>query len=431
MPKRRRGFTFLHRAAPGGRVERLEVFFDLIFVFAFFNITRAVSEHLTPGGLLRGLLVLALLWWAWSNHIIVANRIRISEGIAPLAIFAIMAATFTIALIIPRAFSDETDRGDGPFLFAGGYFVIRTLHQLLQWSAARGDSAQRRQIIRLAPPMLVATGLLIAAGFIPRHIYGLDQATARTVLWTLAVAVEYGAGILLGVWGWTVAAAGHWVERFELIIIIALGETIVSVGIGSDLTGRAITWPAFLGAMLSVSLTATLWWAYFDIGALAAQRTLYTTHGTPRVALARDAYIYLHVPMIAALILLALGGEELLHHLGQPDVDLNEPQPGSGVVLIYGGVILFLLGHVAFQRRILHTIAWTRLVCVAVLAALIPAAVHIPALAALTMLATICVLLIAAEAVLFAGARRAIRGVSLLETAEHEERETAWRRGQR
>jgi low temperature requirement protein LtrA len=342
-----------------------------------------------------------------------------------------MAATFTVALIIPRAFTDESGRGDGPFLFAGAYFLIRALHLLLQWQAARDDPAQRRQLLRFTAPLLVATGLLVVAGFVPRQFFGIDQSTVRTVLWVLAVAVEYGVGFVLGVWGWTVASAGHWVERFELIVIIALGETIISVGIGSDLTGRPVTGAVFGGAVLSVSLTATLWWAYFDIVALAAQRAMYAAHGRHRVALARDAYIYLHLPMIAALVLFALGGEELLRHLGRSGVGLDEPQPGLGVILTYSGVILFLLGHFAFQLRSLHTIAWTRLVTIALLAALIPAAVHLPALAALAMLTTVCVVFIAAEVALFANTRRALREVSLHETAEHEVRETAWRRGRR
>ncbi|WP_329100983.1 low temperature requirement protein A [Micromonospora sp. NBC_01699] len=418
----------LRKVAPGARVERLEVFFDLVFVFAFFNIARVVSSDLSVDGLIRGLLVLALLWWCWCSHMICANRVRLSEGVAPVVIFVVMAATLAIALSIPEAFADAPGGVNGSLIFAGCYLVIRGLHLMLYWLAAHDDPGMRRQLHRFAIPMLVATALLVAASLVPRELFGLNHVTIATILFALAVAVEYGVGPFIGVSGWTVASAGHWVERFELIIIIALGETIISVGVGSDLIGRPVTWPALVAAALGISLTATLWWAYFDIIGTAAQQTMHATHGPQRVRLARDAYIYLHLPMITALILLALGAEELLAHLGVRHIDVGAPQPGPGVPLIYSGVALFFLGHLFFQLSILGTVAWSRVATIVLLIALIPLAVHLPALAAMALLAIVCITLVIVEVLVFSGARRALREADRQERTAHEERETDWRR---
>ncbi|MEV4625112.1 low temperature requirement protein A [Micromonospora sp. NPDC049523] len=429
MVNRRRGLLGqLRRAGPGTRANSLEVFFDLVFVFVFFSIARVTSENLTPVGLYHGLLILALLWWCWCSHMVVANWLRLGEGIGPLVVFPVMIATFTIALIIPQAFVGDTSGFDAPLVLAVCYLVVRALHLVLHWYSARDDPVLRRQILHYALPLVSATTVLFIAGLIPSEFHGLDEVTFRTLLWTIVVVIEYAAGRFLSVSHWGLASAGHWVERFELIIIVGLGETIISVGLGTSLTDRTETWPMFIGTALGIGITASLWWAYFDIVAPAAHKAMHGTHDLPRIRLARDAYVYLHLPMIAALILLSLGDKELIHQLSSEHLPLDEPQQGPGVYLAYGGVILFLLGHMAFQARILGTLSWTRVGAVVLLGALIPLAVVLPALAALGLLALVCFAVVISEVVIFADSRHELRESALQEAKVHEDRESEWRR---
>jgi low temperature requirement protein LtrA len=409
-------------------VDRLELFFDLVFVFAFFNVTRVLSERISAGALVHGGLVLALLWWSWCTHTVLANRVRLGEGIAPLVMFAAMPALFLLALSIPQAFVDQPGGLPGPLIFASCYFAVRALHLVFHWFGAHGDPVERRQLVRAALPLIVVVALLVGAALLPQRIDGIHQFDARLALWSLAVAVEYGAGIVLRLWGWRIASAGHWVERYELIVIIALGELIVSIGIGGETIGRLIGWPEIAASVLGVTLTATLWWAYFDIVAPGALMALHRTQGRSRIALARDAYIYLHLPIVAGLILVALAGEKFLVYLGAPHPDLRAPLPGPGVAVLHTGVILFLLGHLCFQLRILHTVTWTRIAVIILLAALIPVTAAMPVLAALGTLTAVLVALVVAELVFFADTRRSLREASLEERLAHEARETEWRR---
>jgi low temperature requirement protein LtrA len=426
--------SLIRQVAPGARVDWLELFFDLVFVFAFFTITRTEARDLDLDGLVQGLLVLALLWWAWCAHTVVANRIRLGEGIAPATVFVAMLAVFVVALVIPHAFENQPGGLNEPLVFALGYFVVRSVHLVMEWYSARNDPPLRAQLRRLTASMLVATALLVLAAFMPARVDGLPWFVGRPLVWLLAVAVEYGAGYRLGLAGWDVVSAGHWVERFELIVIIAFGEVIVSVGTGSGLTGRPITLLAVVSSVIGFSIVASLWWAYFDLIGPAALRKMHGTHGRARVAMARDGYIYLHLPMIAGLISFSLGSEVVLRHLGAQHVDLGAPLQGTAQPLAYSGVALYLLGLVGFQRRVLRTVLWTRVVTIiflatiVVLVALEPIVVHLPDLAAAGVLAVTCQALLIAELVVLRKYRRALHAEVRRERDAHAARETEWRR---
>jgi low temperature requirement protein LtrA len=420
--------------APGARVDWLELFFDLVFVFAFFTITRTEANDLDRDGLVQGALVLALLWWAWCAHTVVGNRIRLGEGVAPAAMFVAMLAVFVIALAIPQAFRNLPGGLNQPLVFALGYFVVRAVHLLLQWYVARNDPPLRTQLRRLTASVLVATTLLVLAAIVPDHIDGPPPAVVRIVGWLLAVAVEYGTGYRIGLSGWNVVSAGHWVERFELIIIITFGEVIVSVGTGSGLAGRPITLLAVVSSAIGFTIVASLWWAYFDLIGPAALETMHGTHGKARGAMARDAYIYLHLPMVAGLISFALGSEIVLHHLGAQHVDLREPLHGPAQPLAYSGVALYLLGLVGFQLRVLGTLLWTRLITftflgtILLLLALEPVVVNLPDLVAAALLAAVCLALLFIELVVLRKSRDVLRASVRRERTAHEARETEWRR---
>ncbi|RKR86067.1 low temperature requirement protein LtrA [Micromonospora pisi] len=421
----------IRAAAEGTRVNRLELFFDLVFVYAFFNIARATTDDLNGISLVHALLIISLLWWCWVAYAWAGNSIRSGEGMVPVVMFTVMAAIFIVALTISEAFVDIRGGLSGPLVFACCYFVVRILFVALQWHVSADQPQLNAQMIRVSATIVLATAFLLLAALLPEHLpAGTIRTWTQIGLWALAVLVEYTAGYLAAPHGWRIASAGHWAERFSLILLVAFGELIISVGVGGTQVPHPITWPLVIAAVLGIVITAALWWAYFDIVALAAEQALHAARGVDRVMLARDAYIYLHLPIIAGLMLLSLGGKEALKHIGDPDV-AHVPMHPVAITLLYGGLGLYLLGHLCFQLRILGTLTWTRVGAIVLTGVLIPLAVDLPALVALGVLAGICVALVGGELILLAGSRRSLREAVLEEHLAHEARETAWRRQHR
>ncbi len=265
------------------RVTPLELFFDLVFVFAITQVTSVFSDSPTWGGLLRGILLLGMLWWAWSGYAWLTNALDPEEGAIRLAMLAAVAAMLVVSLAAPRAFG-----ADG-VIFGVAYLVVRALHLVLFAIAGRGDRDLSRAVLRIIPGAILGAGLLVVAGFV--------KGPAQPALWGGAVVVTYG-GVLLGhMRGWRISPA-HFVERFGLIIIIALGESIVAIGVGA--AGLPLDPGVIAAALLGITVVACLWWSYFDWVIFVAQARLAEATGASRAALARDAYSYLHLPMVAA-----------------------------------------------------------------------------------------------------------------------------------
>ncbi|SCF47197.1 Low temperature requirement protein LtrA [Micromonospora mirobrigensis] len=414
--------------APGARVDRFEIFFDLVFVFSFFIITRATALNVSGASLLHALLVLAVLWWAWVVHSVVATRIRLGEGFVPVLMTVGMAALFTFALALPQAFQDPRHNAAGPMVAAVSYIVIRLVHLALYLHAVRDSPNERRQLWHFGPELIASTLMFLAAALVPARI--ADAGTAalvRDLLWTAVVLVQYSTGMIAGTWGWGVTSAEHWTERYDLILIIALGESVISVGVGSNLIGQPPTWPAVTAAVLGIFFTAALWWAHYDMVGPAARIALHAAKDGPRVAMARDAYAYLYLPMIAGIILFALGAEGIVHQIADPHVPVSLAAKHPHVPLLFGGVICYFCANMLFQLRTLRTVSWTRVATVLVLVAAIPMAAAVPALAALALLTAICVGLVVAEVVVFADSRRALHKLIFEEKTSHEAHEAGWR----
>src|SRR5918999_1382533 len=356
------------------RVTPLELFFDLVFVFALTQVTSFLADHLTWTGMLQGATLLAVLWWAWGGYSWLTNAVPAEEVIpARLVILTAMAAMLVASLAVPDAF------GEYGVLFGLAYFAVRLLQVLLYALATGGTPETRPAILRLAPRFLVAPALLIGAGFL--------DGFAQGALWVVALAIDYGVALIGGVSGFRVHA-GHFVERHGLVIIIALGESIVAIGVGAS--GLEIGAGVVLAAILGMVLAAGLWWAYFDYVALAAERRLIRAQGHERATLARDSYSYLHLPMVAGIVLVALGVKKTLAHVGDP----------LGIipaVALCGGVALYLLGHNAFRLRDVGSLSIPRLAATAISLTLIPAAEWMPALITLAAMATLLVALAAYE----------------------------------
>src|SRR6266550_159256 len=310
------------------RVTPLELFFDLVVVFAITQVTGFVSHYPTWGGLLRGLLLLGALWWAWSAYAWLTYTLDPEEGAVRLAVLAAIAAMLVVSLAAPGAF------GRDGVTFGVAYFIVRALHLVLYAIAGRGDRDLLRAVLRIVPTATLAPALLVIAGFL--------NGSAQLALWGAALAIDY-LGVLLGhMRGWRVSPA-HFVERFGLIIIIALGESIVAIGVGA---ARLPLDAGVVGAaLLGITVAACLWWSYFDWVVYAAQARLAEAAGAERAALARDAYSYLHLPMVGGIVLFAFGLKTTL-------ADVGSSLPSVPALSLCGGVALYLLAHVALRLRI-------------------------------------------------------------------------------
>ncbi|HSL00375.1 MAG TPA: low temperature requirement protein A [Rubrobacteraceae bacterium] len=368
------------------RVTPLELFFDLVFVFALTQVTGFLADHLTWTGMLQGGALLVVLWWAWGGYSWLTNAVPAEEVIpARLVILTAMAAMLVVSLAVPGAF------GQYGVLFGLAYFLVRLLHVVL-FVLATGNTPQTHQaIVRLAPGFLGAPLLLIPAGF--------ADGLAQGALWAAAIAIDLGVSFVRGVSGFQVHAE-HFVERYGLIMIIALGESIVAIGVGSS--GLTIGAGVVLAAMLGVALAAALWWAYFDLVMLVAGRRLSVAKGAERARLARDSYSYLHLPMVAGIILVSLGIKTTLAHVGDPLGTIP-------AVAMCGGVALYLLGHNAFRLRDAGSVSIPRLVVSAMCCLLIPVAVSVPSLVTLATLAVLMCALAAFETMRSREFRRELR----------------------
>ena len=378
-------FAARPRTTPEERVTPLELFFDLVFVFAITQVTGLVSAQPTWAGLGKGLLVLGVLWWAWAAYAWLTNTVDPEEGVVRLAIFGAMAAMLVVSLAVPEAF------GDDALVFAVAYAVVRVAHLVLYALAGRGDPDLLGAVARLVPGTVIGGTLLVAAAFL--------DGGAQAAVWAVALTADLAGPYLGGARGWHLSA-GHFAERHALIIIIALGESIVAVGVGA--AGLELDAGVVAAGVLGIAIAAALWWAYFDVVAIVAERKLREAVGGAQLSMARDSYSYLHLPMVAGIVLAAVGMKKTL-------ADVGDPLKTVPAVALCGGVAMYFLAHVLFRLRNVRTLSRRRVVVAALLVALVPAAVEIPALATIAVVAALCCGLIAYEALRFAEARERVR----------------------
>jgi low temperature requirement protein LtrA len=367
------------------RVTPLELFFDLVFVFAITQVTTMLSADPTWGGLVRGLAVLAALWWAWAAYAWLTNTLNPEEGIVRIAMFVVMAAMLVVALAVPEAF------GDHGVVFGVAYLVVRAMHLALYALAARGDHDLLGAVLRMTPSSTISGVLILSAGFL--------EGDQRTALWLLALAIDY-LGVLVGRGqGWRLSP-GHFAERHGLIVIIAIGESIVALGVGA--TGTPLTAGVITAAVVGITVATALWWTYFDWVAIVVEQRLRQATGAAQATLARDAYSYLHFVMVAGIVLFATSMKKTLADF---DAELGTVPAAA----LCGGLAAYLLAHVLLRYRISRTIGRGRPVALLALVAVWPFADDVPALVALGATAVIFVALIAYEAIRYREPRYRLR----------------------
>jgi low temperature requirement protein LtrA len=343
----------------GERVTPLELFFDLVFVLAITQCTALMSHHPTWEGLGQAILVLALLWWTWTGYAWLTSVVDPEEGSVRLVMFAAMAALLVLALCVPGAF------GNLALTFAVAYGVVRGAHIGLFLAASRDDPQLRSSVDGLAISSGIAVALLVVASLL--------DGVAQAAVWLVAIGLDLIGPYFFGAGGWRLVP-NHFAERHGLIVIIALGESIVAIGVGAQV---GVTAGVVTAAILGTALAACLWWAYFDVVAIVSARRLSEApEGRVQNELARDSYSYIHFLMVAGIILVALGLKKTLVHV-------SDPLDWVPAFALMGGVAVYLLGLVAFRWRHVHSVNRRRLVLALVCLTLVPLAVQVPALAAL------------------------------------------------
>jgi len=378
------------------RVTPLELFFDLVFVFAITQVTQLMVHDLSWRGIGRGMLVLAALWWLWTGYAWLTNSLEPEEGVVRAGMLTGMAAMFLLALAVPDAFGSDAG------LFGVAYLIVRLINVALYTVAARGDRDLLHALRRFAMTEAIGPLLIIVASLV--------HGGWRLALWIAALAVTY-SGVVIGRGRERHISPAHFAERYGLIVIIALGESVISLGVGA--THEGITVGIGTASVLGIVVIAALWWAYFDVLAVLSQQQLAHASGGAQTQLARDYYRYLHLPMIAGIVLFALG-------LHGTIASVSDPLGGVSAFALCGGLALYFLTHVVQRFRLVSFIRRTsdvrpgwigpgRLVAGVAMLVLIPVALALPALASLALAAAVCCGLIAWDLVHYRSERVEVR----------------------
>lgn len=378
-----------HERKVGGShaVTPLELFFDLVFVFALTQVTSLFAHDLSWLGILQGCAVLAAIWWAWAGFAWLTNAVDIDQDIpSRLLMLASMAAFLVVGLSTPEAFTHYA------VLFASAYLVLRLLHIGLYIFTTRSDPEVFGAVLRLAPGMVAAPALILLGAFAPEGWW-------RASLWALALVVDYASPVVAGTSGWRIDA-GHFAERHGLVIIIALGESVVALGVaaaGEELTPAIVT-----AAVLGVITIACMWWLYFDVVAVVASRVLRDLEGRAQVSAARDSFSYLHLFLVLGIVFVALGMKLIL-------IGVQEPFPTVGSVALLSGLAIYLLAHIAFRLRNVHSFNRHRMVVAVLFILLIPVSYYVSPLTMIAIATGLLVGLVAYEAIRFRESRHQLR----------------------
>jgi low temperature requirement protein LtrA len=390
----------MERVVEGAVSTPLELFFDLVFVFALTQVTGYMAHHPNPEGVIRGLLVLGLLWWSWGSYAWLGNVIKADEGLGRFAVLVAMAAMFVIALAIPEAFDDAPGGWSSPCTLAVGYLVLRLMHLAAFWALSAGDAGLRNQLRRFSIAMVPATTLLFVAAGV-----GGD---ARTWIWAAALLSDLGGTWVGGASGWRLRSATHFAERHGLIVIIALGESVVAIGVG--VSDQPLSGEIVAASLLGLAVSAAMWFVYFDTSATLAEHALEQAPEGDRARLARDAYSYLHLPMVAGIALGALGLKKVLEHAsGGEGHQLSDPLGTVGINSLVLGVIAYLVGQVAFLCRCGYPVKKHRLATAIALLPMLAIGRHVSSLTTLGVIAAALNLMVAWEVWRYAERRRELR----------------------
>jgi low temperature requirement protein LtrA len=348
-----------HRVAP------TELFFDLVFAFAFTQVTTLWLEHDTWSGLARGLLVLAVLWWVWASYSWLTNIADADAGLIWTVMVCATAALFVAALAVPGAFGAER------LVFGVAFFGVVAAFVGLYALVSKREPDLLAAVLRMARTVVPAAALILVAAFVP--------AVWRPPIWALAFVIGFFGPQLGGTAGWRVHPA-HFAERYGLIVIIAVGESLSAIGFGARSTHLAHS--VIAAAVLGLLVAASFCFAYFDFAAGGIERLLAERRGAERVALARDAYTYAHLPMIVGIVLFAFAMRTALGHV-HSKLDLIP------ALALCCGSALYLFSFVALRWRVSGRLGGGRVIAAVVLALVTPVALSVSALVTLVLVTAV------------------------------------------
>jgi low temperature requirement protein LtrA len=322
----------------GDRVTTLELFFDLAFVFAFTQLSRLMAHQHDALGVIQALVILALLWWSWTAYGWLSNLAHADQGVVRIAMIAGMTATFVAGLAVLEAFDHGPDASIAPIVFVTAYLVARITHGLVfVWLSEPG--LRRRSAVTVGLSV-VLSGAFLTAGAVLGEPWQL-----WCILAAVSVEPLVSARTSIGV-DWPVRSTAHFTERHGLIVILALGESILSIGAG--VAAVPMSTSILIGAVFSMLICVALWWAYFSRLVHAAEQALASRTPARRGRVATDGYTYLHLLLVAGIVLVALGLEVAMAHIGD-----TEPLGLFGAVALGGGAACYLFGTALFARRLL------------------------------------------------------------------------------
>ena len=406
QPRTRSGITrlraHLHATDDTHHVTTLELLFDLVFVYCVTNVTGLMEHHVGGRSVLEGLITMSVIWFGWCSYAWLGNQAKADEGLLRVAMIVAMAGMFFVAISIPHAFDDH---GNAAVVLVAAYSVVRLVHIVVYLIAAGSDPAMRSVLTGMFGVIVAMLALL--------WIGALVGGPAQMWWWLGSILVDQAGVYLVRSTRWVLNSASHFSERFSLVILIAIGESIVDLGSASSVAHLTLR----LGVALvcGVAVAVCFWWLYFDVVALVSERVLRESRGLRRTRLARDSYTYLHLPMVAGIVFAAMG----LYLL------VSEEHVDAGRYALDGGIALYLAGHVAFRLRNLGSLNTGRAVATVVALALIPATEPLSSLGQLVVPAVGLIALVGREVYLFRGWRAAIRHGADPEAAPPEGEPTA------
>jgi low temperature requirement protein LtrA len=345
------------------RVSPVELFFDLVFVFAFTQVTTLWLDDQSWSGLGRGLLALLVLWWMWASFAWLTNTANVEADLVLLVMLFATAALFVAALAVPDAF------GAHRLAFGIALFVVVSSFVALYALVTKDEPDQLAAVRRMARAVLPGAALILGAAFVPPMI--------QPILWAVAFAVGFFGPNLGGLGGWRVYPS-HFAERHGLVLIIAIGESLGAIGFG--VRGTHLNPGVIVAAVLGLLVATSFWLAYFDFASGGLEHLLAGRSGVQRIALARDAYTYLHFPMVLGVLLFAFAMRAAL-------ADANAPLTIIPAVALSCSSAVYLLAFVLLRWRAVRTLGYGRLIAALVFGALTAAAVSVPALVAVATVA--------------------------------------------
>jgi low temperature requirement protein LtrA len=367
---RSRLFRSVRAAGDDHRVTQFELFFDLVFVFAFTQVTLLMAHAHSALSVVQGLTILGMLWWIWCSYSWLANQAQADKGVLRAGLAVATGLMFIVAVTIPDAFSHDEGPNPAAFLLIACYFAVRAVHASLYILAAQGDRSLERQVLRTTLLAAGPSAILLCLG---AWIGGDLQTWIWLVAWVLDAVILF---LTSRNGAWQLHSAAHWADRYGLVVILAIGESIVAIGVG--LRDIELSVASVFGALMAIGGAVILWWLYFHSLAAGAEHALARRTGMRKVEDATIAYTYLHYLVIAGVIVTALGIETVMTHISDP-----EPLGWFGAFALAGGVALYQATTVFIWYRMTGRWLVARLVASTVLLPGIALAAALPPMAAL------------------------------------------------